>query len=138
MTRSRQIGPLLLGTATVLSLAACGTSAPSAAGSYAMTFVCTTEPGTQAAFFPCNETSHYALVLAGDGHFVMRVRGPQHDTVKGMWSETGDRVTLSVARGTTKTVLSARQQGDKLRDGGVASNGPANQGYRMTWYAAQA
>jgi hypothetical protein len=107
----------------LLSLSGCGTSVPSAIGSYQATFV-----GTKAS-------STFPLVLAEDGHFVLAL-GPAGVPFRGSWSQTGSQVTLTGKAGSNKVVLMAQETGENLRQGSYESFGRfQSQRFTLPWSA---
>jgi hypothetical protein len=125
MTRIGRVAGALVTVATLLSLSACGTSAPAAVGSYRATFV-----GKHAS-------PTFPLVLAADGRFVLQL-GPDGTPFRGVWSQTGDRVTMTGKVGITKVVLQAIETGAKLNQGSYASFGRLkSQQFALPWTAVR-
>jgi hypothetical protein len=117
---------------TVLSLSACGTSAPSAVGSYRATFV--GRSGLHKTTIP--------LVLAADGRFVIDLTPPgaafAGAPFTGRWSQNGGQVTLNGREGITEVVLVATETGKNLGQGTLESLGRSKAlRFTMPWYAVR-
>jgi len=100
---------------TLLSLSACGTSTPSAVGSYKAMFDITGT--TNHPTYPLFYYQAVPFALGADGHFVMDF-GPGY-VMKGTWSQSEGRVTLSGKVGNERATLGAVQQGRNLVEGDI-------------------
>ena len=117
---------------TLLPLSGCGTSTPSAVGSYEATFT-----------IPKGTDTHVTLTLDGDGHFV--VRAASVPILTGTWSQMGSKVRLRQTDNAITTVLVATLVGTDLRHGYEIvyppSKGPlahlAPIIHKQSWYATR-
>jgi hypothetical protein len=138
VTRLARAVAVLVTLASLLSLSACGSSVPSAVGSYRATFVYAPTSVDANDFVVGNANSVFALVISADGHFVMTSRGHQGTVFHGTWSQAKSAVTLSETRGTNKVEFVARQEGKNLRQGHIEYlSRPAPVGYTLPWYAVR-
>jgi hypothetical protein len=134
VTRPRRIAAVLFALAAIVSLSACGSSIPSAVGSYKTTIRDTPESAQAKAFVVGKSNDVFSLVISANGHFVMKHLGHPAGAFNGTWSQTKDRVTLSEAKGTTKIMFVALQKGGDLRDGRIEVIGTdLDPGFRLSW-----
>jgi hypothetical protein len=138
VTRLGRAVAVLVTLASLLSLSACGSSVPSAVGSYRATFVYAPTSVEAKEFVVGNANSIFALVITADGHFVMTSRAHHGATFQGTWSQAESTVTLSEKRGTNKIEFVALQEGRNLRQGHIEYlSRPAPVGYTEPWYAVR-
>jgi hypothetical protein len=110
-----------------VTMAACGSSVPSAVGSYKVTFI--------------SGTHSLPLTVASDGHFVLSLDSAGH-AIRGTWSEHGDNVTFMGADGGAHVIFSAPQSGRNL--GSASHSGSfkglgsyAIKGAPIRWYGVR-
>jgi hypothetical protein len=134
MTLLRRLAVFLVTLGSVLAVSACTTtSVPSVVGSYKATFVDHPQPGPMSGFF-VGSNSVFALLLDGNGRFVMASSDHARTTVRGTWSESKDVLSLT----SPKNQLIALVQGANLRRGRVAYVGrSAPTTYTLTWSAVR-